>query len=276
MTERLLWGYGSEQVCLDLDDVLLRTKQFVGSEAWESALVIELRDLHGYAEPQARGIAGQLWRALHWVCESEAPEGSTTTQVVSALQSRAARVIGLTARDSILTPLTARQLAQAGISFAGDDDQADADLAKGARYSGGVIYCGDASKREALLSFMRKYGPSLPLAQLSAVVHVDDKISHLYDLASAFGGDRPGDLEIEVDRQTAGLISNLSFVGVHYTRVARDRDRETGYGREPSSPMLDAGTIALAHALTSAEARLHLLNAVQCASGDRRFYYAKH
>jgi hypothetical protein len=108
-------------------------------------------------------------------------------------------------------------------------------------------------------------------------VHVDDKLSHLYDLASAFGGDRPGDLmEIEEDPQTARLTSSLSFVGVHYTRVASDRDGAREHDIKTSPPMLDAGTIALAHALTSAEARLHLHNAVQCASGDKRFYDAKH
>ena len=257
-------------VCLDLDDVLLKTTQYTGSEAWESALVAELQR-NGFPESQARGIAGQLWRALHWVCESDAPEGATTTRVVSLLQSRAAAVIGLTARDSVLMPLTARQLAHADISFG--SDKTVTELVKGARCSGGVIYCGGASKREALLSYMRKRASSLPLAQLTTVVHVDDRISHLYDLASAFGGEGHDELQ---DAEDAVLTSSLSFVGVHYTRVATDRDRAGQHDGEPTNALLDPGTVALALALTSEEARLHLHNAVQCASGDERFFYAKH
>ena len=37
-----------------------------------------------------------------------------------------------------------------------------------------------------------------------------------------------------------------------------------------------AGTVALALALASAEARPHLSNAVACAGGDERFFYARH
>ena len=267
----LPWVNSATLVCLDLDDVLLKTTQYTGSEAWESALVAELQNKHGFPDSQARGIAGQLWRALHWVCESDAPEGATTTRVVSALQSRAAIVIGLTARDSVLMPLTARQLAHVGISFAGD--KSETELVKGARCSGGVIYCGGASKREALLSYMRKRASSLPLAQLTTVVHVDDRISHLYDLASAFGGEARDELQ---DAEDAILTSSLSFVGVHYIRVASDRDRARQHDGEPSHSLLDPGTVALALALTSEEARVHLHNAVQCASGDERFFYAKH
>lgn len=260
---------GTALVCLDLDDVLLKTTNFVGSEAWEGKLVEELQGKHGFAEPQARGVAGQLWRALHWVCDSEAPEGATTTSVVSTLQSTAARVIGLTARDSVLIPLTVRQLAHAGITFEGAFEKMEVDLLKGARFSDGIVYCGNASKREALLSFMLKCDASLPLAQLTTVVHVDDRISHLHDLASAFGVDRPEEDEV-------GVTDSLSFIGVHYTRVQSDRDRARQQAGEPAAPMLDQGTVALALALTSAEARLHLHNAVQCASGDETFYYAKH
>jgi hypothetical protein len=294
---------GSTLLCLDLDDVLLKTTQFVGSEAWESALVAELATMHGFPEPKARGTAGQLWRALHWVCESETPQAETA-RVVAALQQRAARVIGLTARDSVLVPLTVRQLADAGISFTGSSgsggeavgDTIDRELVKGARLSAGVIYCGDASKREALLSFMRDPLPAStaaspspqlvlsyppPLAQLTTVVHVDDKLSHLSDLAAAFGGAPPGagnegGLALEDEEDVALMISHLSFVGVHYTRVARDRSRAQQPVGSESAPSLDPGTVALALALASSEARIHLGNAVACADGDRRFFYAKH
>ena len=111
-------------LCLDLDDVLLKTTQYTGSEAWEVALVQELMERHGFPEPQARGVAGQLWRGLHWVVDSEPPEGTTTAEVVGQLQRRALRVIGLTARDAVLIPLTVRQLAAAGISFGGAEVRA--------------------------------------------------------------------------------------------------------------------------------------------------------
>ena len=86
----------------------------------------------------------------------------------------------------------------------------DRSLDKGAQLSNGVIYCGDASKREALLSFFRTpvppngapsaYPP--PLADIRTVVHVDDKNSHLLDLAAAFGGEGAGADEGPVSHPT--------------------------------------------------------------------------
>ena len=49
------------------------------------ALVAELAG-KGVPEPQARGTAGQMWRALHWVVDSETPELGATARVVAALQ----------------------------------------------------------------------------------------------------------------------------------------------------------------------------------------------
>ena len=136
------------------------------------------------------------------------------------------RVIGLTARDEVLIPLTRRQLATAGISFAKDGPVSSRQLSvlsedgKPTVVSGGVIFCGGASKREALLAFLREplptgadpmaYPPSV--AQIRSVVHVDDKHSHLTDLAHAFKSEgvdalKPG--------EGVALTHAMSFTGVH-------------------------------------------------------------
>ena len=97
----------------------------------------------------------------------------------------------------------------------------------------------------------------------------------------------------------AANTAHMSFLGVHYTRVARDRAAGAAGDTQPSldpgestaalfvrrekpfsgwrlSAAVRVGTVALALALASAEARPHLSNAVACAGGDERFFYAKH
>ena len=216
---------GATLVCLDLDDVLLQTTQYIGSENWEADLVAELHTQHNMPEPQARGTAGQLWRALHWVVGSECPEGVATAQVTRQLQHRAMRVIGLTARDEVLIPLTVRQLAAVGISFEGDEAVPSRHLSvlseegKPTVLSGGVIFCGGASKREALLAFLREPLPpgahpmaySPPVDQILSVLHVDDKYSHLTDIAGAFGGKGAYD----TGPADVALTQLMSFTGVH-------------------------------------------------------------
>lgn len=229
-------------VCLDIDDVLLQTTQYIGSEKWEADLVAELQTKHGMPEPQARGTAGQVWRALHWVVDSECPEGVATAEVTRTLQQRAVRVIGLTARDEVLIPLTDRQLTAAGISFAGDKPVANRQLGvlseegKPTVLSGGIIFCGGASKREALLAFLREplspgaepmaYPP--PIDQIRSVVHVDDKHSHLKDLVRAFGGEGAGDLRPE----DLAVTQLMSFTGVHckFKQTAASRFVQTVAG----------------------------------------------
>ena len=81
---------------------------------------------------------------------------------------------------------------------------------------------------------------------------LQDKRSHLEDLSLGFGGEGAADVTPEDEALTAGM----AFHGVHYVRVAADREAvHVGGG---GMPELDAGTVAMALALTSPEARLHL------------------
>ena len=257
-------------VCLDLDDVCVTVADSVGTEAWESRLARELgsgSSSSSMSDGQARGVAGQMWRALNWVVPTRTPEAETAG-VVRRLQQRAAHVVGLTARDAVLTSLTRRQLMSHGIELsAGGEPEAVLQLGAGVVYSGGVVFCSDKSKREALRRYLcateavRAATRQPPLSTLERCVHVDDKSSHLLDLAAGFRGE-PDD--------SGGQLPPLLFHGVHYTRVADDQEHM------PVDAQLDPMSRALARALASEDAREHLKKVIRAAEGDTTLWYSKY
>lgn len=256
-------------LCLDLDDVCMTVAETVGSEAWEAALAQELQKLSGQPSGQARGTAGQLWRALNWVAPVRAPEPGDTAAVVRELQNRAAHCIGLTARDAVLAPLTRRQLRVLDIDFqppsatVGQQDETERlDLGMGVVYLQGVVYCGNNSKREALRRYFcapaavrARYWPTLPeLSTLSNCIHIDDKHSHLTDLAdgagllpfSCLGG-----------YDVLGTATAYTGIGVdgcccchHYIAGFRGEPDDTG-GKLPSLPFLGVHCALLYQTLTA-------------------------
>jgi hypothetical protein len=265
-------GGAATLLCLDLDDVCMTVAETVGSEAWESALARELGG-GGMADGQARGAAGQMWRALNWVAPTRTPEPGTAA-VVQELQHAAAHVVGLTARDAVLAPLTRRQLLSHGIDLKpAATSESRVELGGGVVYSDGVIFCSNRSKHEALRRYLCAPGAARAqcgqpaLAELSCCIHVDDKHSHLTDLAAGFKG-APDD--------SGGLLPALAFRGVHYTRVADEAGADADGSPSQRKLQLDPMTLALARALGSPDSREHLAKAIAVAGGDQTLFYSKY
>jgi hypothetical protein len=91
--------------------------------------------------------------------------------------------------------VTERQLAAAGISFEGPPPPPWAPppyaAADGPVLSGGVIFCGEVAKPEALLRHLARCAPEFAAA-VERVAHIDDRLHHLMGLAAACAGDGAG------------------------------------------------------------------------------------
>jgi hypothetical protein len=256
-------------VFLDVDETLIRavSPALPGSDQWEKAFTAELESL-GVAKDTAWRVAVHLWQSMQHVlptqpCEQPSTAGAGTASAVALLQSKAACVVGLTARHHDLLDRTLEQLAAAGIVLgqAKKPDTAlylpggarDSELNEGEDWPvdwfkpnpilirGGVVACCGPRKSDAVQAYLQcALEGQVPAASPSGseegakrrpsrVVFVDDRLSHLQDVAEAF---------------VTGA-SRTSFVGFHYKADAA----------APDSFQLDTMSKMFAQVLVSREAR---------------------
>ncbi|HOI73245.1 MAG TPA: DUF2608 domain-containing protein [Syntrophales bacterium] len=171
-------------VCFDLDNTLIRAEQMLGSDQWWDDVVYELA-ASGLSGREATIKAYRIWLPLQTAGRfiPVQPDGPA---VVRGLQERGVKVLGLTARPSMIASLTYRQLASIDIDLRRGEPRSEplnVNLKDAARYENGILFVGEQnSKGEALKGFLAATG-----MKPAKIVFADDKKKHVDELERVFG-----------------------------------------------------------------------------------------
>ena len=168
----------------DLDNTIMRTPQYLGSDHFFDELVSKALTAGGAME-QAVKDARNIWVAIQRKTATIAVE-DTTPNLIKQLQDRGFLPLGFTARPLDIEEATRKQLLAIGVDFAtrpfrqseplivtsGDDN---------GRYSGGILYGGfKNSKGPLLVDFLKQLD-----LHPRKVVFVDDKLKNVKSVDEA-------------------------------------------------------------------------------------------
>ncbi|MCP5469997.1 MAG: DUF2608 domain-containing protein [Chlamydiales bacterium] len=103
-------------VILDIDNTLIMPKQELGSDQWFRYRLDHYRK-QGKSYPEALELALPEWEAVQNITDVQLVEPETA-QVITELQSKHIRVMGLTTRGLALAMRTVQQLRSVGIDLA--------------------------------------------------------------------------------------------------------------------------------------------------------------
>src|SRR4051812_29148409 len=142
LLEKALHGPAGAWVVLDLDETLLTTQGYFGSETWYEKL-IENHCLRGVDVKTASGLANAEWEKAHATLEML----PTEPEVLPMLQDWNGTLLGLTCRRGEFAGRTREQLSIAGYPFFAPAGIADRDLGVFGHYKGGVLYVGPVGNK---------------------------------------------------------------------------------------------------------------------------------
>ena len=165
-------------VILDIDVTLLIPDQTLGCDVWfREQLARHQREQ--MSDDEAWDLALAQWEAVRHLTQVKIVEEGCQ-EIVSGLQSRGVRVMGLTTQGLALANRTVRQLQSLGIDLsASAPSQQDQYFinGQGVLYRDGVLFTAGTSKGESLLKLLEllDYEPA-------CIVFLNDKMSHIRDL----------------------------------------------------------------------------------------------
>ena len=161
-------------VFLDVDNTLIESSQHLGSAQWRNHIRKKAYNC-GYNNEETELALDKFWLFVqHFVPVMLVDP--YTVGVIEQLKESNTYVFALTARDSIESVHTQRQLSSADISLSSDPLPQTLVLpaARPALLDQGVIYCGENTKSEALIAFFKEIG-RIP----KKVVIVDDRLDQI-------------------------------------------------------------------------------------------------
>lgn len=167
-------------VVFDIDNTLLQSKRHLGSVAWADHKMEALKK-KGLSGDEAQEIINIWWTAVQPHTPVE-PVDPNTPQLIKDLQNRGITVLCLTARTPRESAVTLQQLQQVGIELKGEDEPQWLPLNRKALFHRNVLLATPFNKKsEAILAYLS--ANHLSIRQL---IFVDDKRSHVEDIAKAF------------------------------------------------------------------------------------------
>lgn len=151
----------SSFVLFDLDNTLIWSKSYFGSEEWERDMIAEFQK-KGHPENEAFHKANLFWKKAQTDVQMELVEEGTHSFFHNTIHK-----IGLTARTFDLSDVTVQQLSNLGIYF-------DSYSFSHPFFYEGVLFCGDEPKGEMAFEFFQhhNYFPKQLIA-------IDDRRIHL-------------------------------------------------------------------------------------------------
>ena len=163
---------GDVLVALDVDETLLRSPDFFGSEKWYDKRIRECED-EGLSESDAVWKANDEWELANQALWLVAVEEDTAARL--AQWQTHSPAMGLTARTPRYAKRTFEQLAKVGMFFQGARGAKDTDLNRLGSYEAGTLYVGpEGDKGKSLAAFLERL-PKLP----DAVFFADDRPAHI-------------------------------------------------------------------------------------------------
>ncbi len=170
-------------VVLDLNDTLMSTVEYVGSDTWAAKEIATEMDQSGKSKSQVYDTFIPIWHRILLGCTVK-PVEEKTPEVITSLQKNGISVVGLTARYIEMAYPTIESLKSIGIDLSvghwgGIDIEIEGGFA--AKYIEGIIFSGlKNAKGDTLVRFFRQQG-----IQPVKVVYADDKLKHVHSVHTA-------------------------------------------------------------------------------------------
>ena len=149
-------------IALDIDDTIIQSKTYYGSEEWQWDLYRELQE-EGYTPEEAFLMANKEWKEAQKKIEV-CPVENDTLSLIGEWKKKYC-IIGLTSRNPDLAPITYQQL-----------DSLMIDLNSPIQPKG-IIFGGANEKGKALFAFLDKQQ-----LKFNRIIGVDDKKYHLENI----------------------------------------------------------------------------------------------
>lgn len=164
-------------VC-DIDNTLLRAKEYLGSVAWSDHHIAELVS-KGVSREEAEIIENILWKTVQPHIKVVSIDDQAPA-ILKEIQNKGCLIFGLTARAPEEVDYTVDQLFSIGIDF-GNPKHSFVFEDKNALYKEGIIFASPFNKKShTLFKFLdeNKIDPEF-------IVFIDDKLNHVEDLSCA-------------------------------------------------------------------------------------------
>jgi len=169
-------------IVLDIDNTLVESVEELGSDQWTWERIKQLKSL-GASGDEALEQTMREWREIHLTIPVKTPEDNAAA-LIRELQEKGYPIIALTTRGPEDATVTLRELRIVGIdlnhtSIAKHD--LEIELKKPALYKNGILFISLFNKKGvALKTFLQKLN-----YQPQKIIFVDDKLSHIQDVAEA-------------------------------------------------------------------------------------------
>jgi len=180
----------------DLDNTLVETAQYLGSDQWFSHQVEKF-----ISEGHTRKEASEKYVPLLFEIQKKSSARAVDSKIPSllgAMQKKQVPMFVLTARNPLLAELTIAQLAQLKINFPYAVHKKDIfhfPKMNNSLFYHGILFCGDGiDKGELLVEFLKEMD-KMP----HRVVFIDDKMHHV----------------LSIEKALAKL--NIDYVGIRYS-----------------------------------------------------------
>ncbi|MBS0625090.1 MAG: DUF2608 domain-containing protein [Verrucomicrobia bacterium] len=165
----------STLIVLDIDDTLLVPTQTLGTDVW---FLYQLDKNSSAPDPLDKTLA--QWEAIRHLTEMKIVEEGSD-KIVSELQSKSIRVMGLTTQGIALATRTVKQLLSHNIDLSKTAPNKEDHYflnGHGVLYRNGILFTGGSPKGPALAKLLDRLG-----YRPEKIVFINDKKSHLLDVA---------------------------------------------------------------------------------------------
>jgi FMN phosphatase YigB (HAD superfamily) len=172
-----LYADSDTLVLLDIDDTLLIPAQTLGSDVWFQYQWKVNKDL-----PDPLDTTLAQWEAIRHLSRMETVE-QNTAEIVSDLQKKNYRIMGLTTQGLALATRTVQQLLDNGIDLmktAPSQEEIYLMNERGVLYRHGVLFTSGTPKGPALEKLLKAVN-----LRPKKIVFINDKESHLLDVAES-------------------------------------------------------------------------------------------
>lgn len=194
----------NETLCvLDLNDTLMQTADYLGSDTWAAKEIAREMKETGKTKGEIYEFFIPLWHTI-LIRSKTLPIEENTAEVILSLQERGIPLLGLTARYIEMAYPTHSQLQSIGIDLSKNtlypyDKEIEGGFAS--KFIQGIVFVGlKNDKGETLFRFLDsiQYKPK-------RVVYVDDKLKNIESVRKV------------VEER------GISYIGIHYTYIEENR-----------------------------------------------------
>lgn len=162
-------------VVYDIDNTIIEPKQTLGSDQWFHHRIDEYKS-YGFDDSYSLEMALREWMAVQNITSVKLVE-EQTGDIISDLQKKGYKLIGLTTRGLGMSTRTIDQLERVGVNLeltAPTKDEFYFTNGRGVLYHTGVLFTANTHKGEALRKYLQHIG-----LNPTSVMFINDKYSHI-------------------------------------------------------------------------------------------------